>query len=260
MDPLLRIDRRRLQGLGRSITKPGSLLKSQIPIRRGSEWDENQVGFVEMDLVAHCGESTAGEFLCSLNVTDIQSGWTECRAIRNKARIHTFNAFVDIRNSLPFPLLGIDSDDGSEFINGHMKAYCDKENLVFTRSRPYTSNDGCHIEQKNWSVIRRTIGYARFEDPKALLLFNRIYASLSLLNNFFAPCAKLLSKTRHASYISRVHDRPKTPFRRLLDDPCVDAAIKLHLCEVFASLDVFALRSQIRDDVRLLSAFAVSYL
>ena len=259
MDCLLRADRKRLNGFGRSITKPGSLLKSQIPIRRGSEWNENQVGFVEMDLVAHCGDSTAGEFICSLNVTDIKSGWTECRAVQNKARIHTFNAFVDIRNALPFPLLGIDSDIGGEFINNHMKAYCDSENLVFTRSRPNTSNDGCHIEQKNWSVIRQTIGYARFENPEALPIFHRIYLTPSLINNFFLPSAKLLRKTRHASSISRVHDKPKTPFRRLLEDPAVDVSVKNAVQDIFSSLDLFTLREQINRDIRLLSSFAVSY-
>ena len=259
MDRLLRTDRKRRNGLGRSTTKPGSLLKSQIPIRRGSQWNENQVGFIEMDLVAHCGDTTAGEYICSLNVTDVKSGWTECRALRNKARIHTFNAFVDIRRALPFPLLGIDSDNGGEFINHHMKAYCDAENLIFTRSRPYTSNDGCHVEQKNWSVIRQTIGYARFEDPEALPIFNRIYSTLSLLNNFFLPSAKLLHKTRLASSISRVHDKPKTPFRRLLDDPDVDQVLKQELSAIFHSLDVLALRSDIQTNIRLLSAFAVSY-
>lgn len=259
MDRLLRADRKRLNGVGRSITKPGSLLKSQIPIRRGTDWNENQIGFVEMDLVAHCGDSTAGEFICSLNVTDIKSGWTECRAIQNKARVHTFEAFVDIRYALPFPLLGIDSDNGSEFINHHMKTYCDLENLVFTRSRPNTSNDGCHVEQKNWSVIRQTIGYARFEDPKALPVFNRIYTTLSLINNFFLPSAKLLSKTRHASSISRVHDKPKTPFRRLLDDPDLDAASKRSLSQIFISLDLILLRASIQKDIRLLSDFVVPY-
>jgi len=259
MDRLLRADRKQLNSVGRSVTKPGSLLKSQIPIRRGSEWNENQVGFVEMDLVAHCGNTTAGEFICSLNVTDIKSGWTECRAIQNKARVHTFDAFVNIRKVLPFPLLGIDSDNGSEFINHHMKTYCDSENLVFTRSRPNTSNDGCHVEQKNWSVIRQTIGYARFEDPYALPVFNRIYSTLSLINNFFLPSAKLLSKTRHASSISRVHDKPKSPFRRLLDDPDIDAAIKRSLCLTFESLDLLLLRASIQKDIRLLSTFVVPY-
>ena len=259
MDRLLRADRKQLNSVGRSVTKPGSLLKSQIPIRRGSEWNENQVGFVEMDLVAHCGNTTAGEFICSLNVTDIKSGWTECRAIQNKARVHTFDAFVNIRKVLPFPLLGIDSDNGSEFINHHMKTYCDSENLVFTRSRPNTSNDGCHVEQKNWSVIRQTIGYARFEDPYALPVFNRIYSTLSLINNFFLPSAKLLSKTRHASSISRVHGKPQSPFRRLMDDPDLDSAIKRSLCLTFDSLDLLLLRASIQKDIRLLSTFVVPY-
>ena len=175
MDRLLFHDRKKQRPFGIATTKPGSLLKNQIPVRRGTDWDDAVVGFMEIDLVAHCGASAKGEFILTLDGTDIASGWTECRAVINKARTHTLNAMKEIQQHLPFPLRGIDSDNGSEFINYHFFYYCKEHDLCFTRSRPNHSNDSCYVEQKNWSVIRKAIGYGRFEGQVAVDLFNQFY-------------------------------------------------------------------------------------
>ena len=196
MDRLLRNRRQETKPFGLSTTKPGSLLKNQIPVRRGTDWDDSKPGFMEIDLVAHCGSSTAGEYLCTLDCTDVASGWTECRAVINKARTHTLEAMKVIEDKLPFPLLGIDSDNGSEFINHHFYYYCQEKKLVFTRSRANHSNDSCYVEQKNWSVVRRFVGYERFEGPQAVDVLNAFYERLSKFNNFFLPSQKLVKKKR----------------------------------------------------------------
>lgn len=259
IDRLLHHDRKILIGHGRSTTKPGSLLKHQISIRRGNDWDENKVGFLEIDLVAHCGDNTHGEYVSTLDATDIKSGWTECRAVINKAQVHTFNAMKAIRELLPFMLLGIDSDNGSEFINSHFFHYCRQEDLVFTRTRPYTSNDNCHVEQKNWSVVRQTIGYARFEGQTAVAILNAIYDNLRLLNNFFMPSTKLVSKTRDGSKISKIHDKPLTPYRRLLVSGDLSESEKCALNETFRNLDPLLLRQRIDALIRKLETFVVPY-
>ena len=161
IDRRLAGQRARLQLKGRSGTKPGSLLKAQIPVRTWSQWDENQPGFVEVDLVGHEGGNSRGEFCQTLTVTDIATGWTETQAVRNKAGSRVTAALDDIAAALPFPLLGIDSDNGVEFINHHLLTYCTEHEITFTRSRPSHKNDNAHVEQKNWSVVRQTVGYLR---------------------------------------------------------------------------------------------------
>lgn len=259
IDRLLHYDRQATVFRGRSTTKPGSLLKHQIPIRRGTEWDDNKIGFLEIDLVAHCGDSSRGDFVSTLDATDISSGWTECHAVLNKAQIHTFNAMKAIREQLPFPLLGIDSDNGSEFINAHFFRYCQQEDLIFTRGRPNTSNDGCHVEQKNWSVIRQTVGYARLEGSAAVEVLNQIYANLRLINNFFMPSAKLVSKTRDGSKISKVHDKPLTPYRRLLLSNVLSNQQRQALKDTFHQLDPLILRQNIQKLTRQLETIVVPY-
>jgi len=259
IDRLLYHDRKILTGHGRSTTKPGSLLKHQIPIRRGNDWDDNRVGFLEIDLVAHCGDNTHGDYVSTLDATDIKSGWTECRAVINKAQVHTFDAMMNIRERLPFYLLGIDSDNGSEFINAHFFRYCQQEDLVFTRTRPYNSNDNCHVEQKNWSVVRQTIGYARFEGQAAVDILNEIYDNIGRLNNFFMPSSKLVSKTRDGSKISKTHDKPLTPYRRLLASEDLSDGEKYALNETFRNLDPLLLRQRIDDLIRKLKTYVIPY-
>lgn len=179
-----------MQLKGRATTKPGSLLKSKIPVRRGTEWDDASLGFVEVDTVAHCGPSGKGEFCYTPDATDVSSGWTELVAVRNKAETHMLEAMKSIRGRLPFALKGIDSDNGSGFINWHFMRYCEAEDLVFTRSRPYAKNDGCFVEEKNWSVARRVVGYGRYEGQAACDLLNEIYERQRILTNYFMPSAK----------------------------------------------------------------------
>jgi hypothetical protein len=245
IDRILGPDRAKTALKGRSTTKPGTLLKSQIQIRTGTEWNDAVCGFIEIDLVAHCGDSTRGEYCNTLDATDIATGWTETRAVRNKAQVHVFAALKDIRRALPFPLLGIDSDNGSEFINDELFRYCQTEDLTFTRSRAYRKNDGRHVEQKNWSVVRRNAGYARFDTPEELAVLNAIHALVRLHTNFFMPSAKLVSKTRAGSKVPKRSDRPTTPSRRVLGRGAVDAKPKTELVAKFDTLNPADLRRRI---------------
>lgn len=245
IDRLLSVKRKEISPHGRTTTKPGSLLKSQIPIRMGSEWDDNRPGFVEMDLVAHCGDSTRGMYANTLDVTDIATGWSEQAAVVNKAQVHVFAAFQQLRSRFPFPLLGVDSDNGSEFINSEMLRYCIQENLVFTRSRPYKKNDGCHIEQKNWSIVRQIAGYGRFETQTETDLLNRIFGLVRLHNNFFMPSVKLIGKVRDGSHVTRMCDPPLTPFKRVLASESVSQDTKQSLWRLFDGLNPLDLKRRI---------------
>jgi hypothetical protein len=258
MDRLLRFERKSMALKGKATTKPDTLLKSQIPIRRGSEWNENEAGYVEIDCVAHCGSSARGEFVCTLNMTDVKSTWTQMRAMRNKARVHTVGAVNYLRAAFPFEIKGIDSDNGSEFINEHFLAYCKDNDLVFTRGRPYTKNDGCYIEEKNWSVVRRFSAYYRFEGQKAVDVLNMMYDLLALYINYFMPSQKLVLKTRDGAHVSRKHDRGLTPYRRIMADRAISKATKDELTKVFGSLDVFELRKQIAHLQDVLKRLAVN--
>ncbi len=178
-------------------TKPGSLLKSSIPIRTFADWDEKRSGFLEADLVPHCGDSSYGFYLNTLSTVDVASGWSECVGIWRKGQERVGGGVHRVRQRLPFPMLGLDSDNGGEFINHHLYNYCRREGIMFTRSRSYKKNDSCHVEQKNWSVVRRLIGYDRYSSRAALEALNRIYDDLCLYVNFFQPVMKLVAKTRH---------------------------------------------------------------
>lgn len=188
---------RRLGGRRRlSTTKPGSLLKSSIPIRTFADWQEAGPGFLEVDLVAHCGESTQGFYLTTLCAVDVASGWAECIGVWGKGQHRVGAAVHQVRQRLPFPLLGLDSDNGSEFINHRLYTYCHREGITFTRSRSYKKNDSCHVEQKNWSVVRRLVGYDRYKSHAALEALNRAYQVLRLYTNFFQPTMKLEDQAR----------------------------------------------------------------
>ena len=201
---------------GLSTTKPGTLLKDAIPVRTWSEWNETQPGFLELDLVAHCGDTTAGVYLNTLTATDIATGWTECLALAHKTQEAVSQAIHELRRRLPFPLLGIDSDNGSEFINDTLYRYCLAEHITFTRSRPYRKNDQAHVEQKNWSVVRHTVGYDRWETAEELELLGDVYADLRLYVNYFQPVLKLIGKERVDGKTVKRYDQATTPFRRVL--------------------------------------------
>ena len=218
IDRRLKADRARLEPRGRSHTKPGTLQKDSIPVRTWAEWDDAVPGFVEIDLVGHEGGNNQGEFCFTLDITDIATGWTETRSVRNKAQKWVFAAIKDATAAFPFPILGIDSDNGSEFINWELFRWCEQEKLTFTRSRSGNKNDGAHVEQKNWHVVRQTVGYHRYDTPGELELLNRIWALQRLLTNHFGPQQKLLTKTRTGAKVTKTYDAPATPFQRVLAD------------------------------------------
>jgi hypothetical protein len=223
-------------------------------VRTWAEWDEDRPGFTEMDLVAHDGGDASGDFAHTLDFTDIKTGWMECAATRNKAQIHVFAALKQVRARLPFPLLGIDSDNGSEFINDELLRYANQEHLTFTRSRPGRKNDGAHGEQKNWSVVRRYVGDLRYDMPAQVVLLNQIYAVLHLYVNFFLPVVKLQEKVRHGSKVTKKYDVPQTPYQRVLASPEVVPKFKAKLRAQYAQLDVVALHQQLERLVKQLWA------
>jgi hypothetical protein len=246
IDRLLAKERKRYQIKGRSNTKPGTLLKNQIPIRTFSDWNENKPGFVEVDLVGHDGGDGHGDFAQTLDVTDVCSTWTETEAVRNKAQIWVFDALKGIRRRLPFPLLGIDSDGGGEFINDHLFRYCEQEKITFTRSRSYRKNDSCFVEQKNYSIVRRAVGYLRYDTEEELLTLNELYRYLRLYTNFFQPTMKLIEKTRIGSKVTKKYDKPLTPYRRILACPDVSDQDKQKLKTQYSKLNPAHLKREIK--------------
>ena len=241
-DRLLAGDRGRLELKGRSGTKPGSLLKHKIPICTFADWDDAQVGFLQVDLVGHEGGNPRGDFCQSLSATDVATGWTEIRGLRNKAQVWTFEALKDVRAHLPFPLLGINSDTGSEFINNHLWRYCQREKITFTRCRQGRKNDNCYVEQKNYTAVRQTVGYFRYDTDKELDLLRRIYSIWRLYANFFLPQMKLLEKIREGSKVRKRHDRPQTPYARTLASRQVSKTVKGGLKKQYATLNPAKLR------------------
>jgi len=237
---------------GLSTTKPGYLLKKAIPVRTFTPWEDEHPGFLEIDLVAHCGQTTEGPYLNTLTATDLATGWTECLALPNKTQFAVSQAICDLRKSLPFPLLGLDSDNGSEFINDTLYRYCLSDQITFTRSRPYQKNDQAHVEQKNWSVVRHTVGYDRLETREELALLSSIYSDLRLYINFFQPVLKLISKQRVDGKVIFTYDLATTPFRRVLALDSIPVHIKARLTEQYFHLNPVALRSSIDSKVALL--------
>jgi len=245
IDRLLAKERKRHQIKGRGNTKPGTLLKNQIPIRTFSDWNERQPGFVEIDLVGHDGGDSHGDFAQTLDVTDVCTTWTETAAVRNKAQVWVFEALKDIRMRMPFPLMGIDSDGGGEFINDQLFRYCQQEKITFTRSRSYRKNDSCFVEQKNYSVVRRAVGYLRYDTEEEILTLKELYRHLRLYTNFFQPTMKLLEKTRIGSKVTKKYDKPITPYQRVLVSPDVSAADKHTLKKLYATLNPAQLKRHI---------------
>jgi len=242
VDRLLQSERKKYRIKGRSRTKPGAILKQDIPIRTFADWDDARPGFLEIDLVSHEGGNASGDFCFTLTATDVATGWTEVRGIRNKAQKWTVEALDHIATVLPFPVLGVDSDNGSEFINAHLKRYCEKHHITFTRSRPYRKNDGCFVEQKNDIIVRRTAGYLRYDTENELVLLNQMYDSVRLWVNFFHPSVKLISKTRVGSKVKKTYDSPQTPYQRIMVSKQVSATHKEQLSRQFNTSDPIKLQ------------------
>lgn len=245
IDRLLVEERKKQTLRARSKTKPGTLLKHQIPIRTFSEWDEQKPGFVEMDLVGHDGGDVSGDYIQTLDITDVCTGWTETQAVKNRAQVWVFEALKQIRECLPFKLLGIDSDNGGEFINDQLYRYCQKEQITFTRGRPYRKNDSCYVEQKNYSVVRRAVGYLRYETEEQLEVINELYGYLRVYTNYFQPVMKLIEKTRVGSRVRKKYDKSKTPYHRVIESSHVEEEEKKALSKEYAKLNPAELKRQI---------------
>ena len=235
-----------------STTKPGSLLKSSIPIRTFTEWQENRPGFMEIDLVAHCGDSVEGFYLNTLCAVDVASGWTECLPVWGKGQLRVRAAVHRIRQRLPFALLGVDSDNGSEFINQCFYNYCRDEKITFTRSRAYKKNDSCHVEQKNGNVVRRLLGYDRYASKVAYQCLDRLYSTVRLYVNFFQPTMKLRDKTRNGAKVHKVYDTAQTPYQRLLKAGILTEAKQTELAATYHYLNPVRLLKQINENLESL--------
>jgi hypothetical protein len=245
IDRLLKPVRIQYKKRGRATTKPGTLLRKQIPLKT-NQWDESRPGFLEADTVAHCGDTVAGMFAFTLDCVDIATGWTEQRAVWGKGETGVLEQLRHIEHSLPFPLLGFDSDNGSEFLNYHLfRHYTErKKPIQFTRSRAYHKDDNAHVEQKNWTHVRQWLGYDRLDNPLVVPLMNDLFTSQwRLFHNFFLPSVKLLAKERIASKTIRRYDSPKTPYQRVIESPWVTPAIKKELTAQLKTLNPFHLRA-----------------
>ena len=235
--------KRRLYGT----TRPGSLLKHMIPIKT-DHWDVTRPGYLEIDLVSHSGASAAGEFLHTLDGVDIHTGWVERQAVRGKGQHGIVQALATIERQLPFALRGLDSDNGSEFINDHLWVFCQRpvgQTIQFTRSRPYKKDDNAHIEQKNWTHVRKLVGWDRYDTPAALQALNALYADLRIFQNLFQPSMKLQSKERRGSRLLRRYDVPQTPFQRVQACPEADPRWVIALHQALRTTDPFTLSKRI---------------
>lgn len=237
-------------------TKPGTLLKHHIPLKTDC-WNVTTPGFTEVDLVSHSGDCAEGEFIHSLNVADIHTTWVETRAVMGKGEVRVADAMEEIRRALPFALQGIDSDNGSEFINNHLYRYCQGLKIQFTRGRPYKKDDNAHIEQKNWTHVRKLMGYVRYDSEMALEAMNDLYQNeLRLLQNLFQPSVKLVRKVRVGSRVKRVYDAPKTPFQRVCESAQVNQSKVAYFKKLLESLDPFLLSETIEKKLNLIYKMA----
>jgi hypothetical protein len=252
IDRLLRSYRRLGGRRSLSTTRPSSVLKSSIPIRTFADWQENKPGFLEIDLVAHCGESAEGFYLTTLCAVDVASGWSECVPVWGKGQLRVRSAVHRVRQRLPFTLLGVDSDNGSEFINQCFYTYCHQERITFTRSRSYKKNDSCHVEQKNGNVVRRLVGYDRYSSRVAYQCLERLYCNVRLYMNFFQPTMKLWSKTRHGAKVHRVYERAETPYQRLLRSGILSEAKQVEMAAIYNGLNPVLLLKQMNSNLEQL--------
>jgi hypothetical protein len=244
MDRLLASRKRTIRKRQYGRTKPGALLKHQIPLRT-DRWSVTAPGFTEIDLVAHSGDRADGEFAHTLNLTDIHTTWVESAAVLGKSQVRVQEALDQLRQQLPFRLQGIDSDNGSEFINAHLQTYCRRTGLQFTRGRPYKKDDNAHIEQKNWTHVRKLLGYVRYDSPAAVAAINTVFADLRLQQNLFLPSVKLLTKERVGAKVRRRYDAPRTPLDRVRACPEAEPAQVATYVALQQRLDPFELAERI---------------
>lgn len=243
MDRLLSNDRKKLSLRSKARTRPGTLLKHLVPVKTFEEWKDVAPGFLQSDCVGHDGGNGSGEFNQTLDMTDVATTWTETRAVKNKAHVWVLDAIKTLLGQFPFPVKGIHSDSGGEFINAALIRFCEDEALAFTRSRAARKNDNAYVEQKNCSIVRRAVGYGRHEGDQDIL--NSLYRLLRLYTNFFMPTMKCVARTRYGSRTTRHYDRPQTPYQRVLASPCVAPARKANLRAMYATLNVVSLKKEI---------------
>jgi hypothetical protein len=256
MDRRLAPHRRQLRKRLYGRTKPGTLLKHHIPLKT-DRWDVATPGYTEIDLVAHCGSLGDGEFVHSLNLTDIYTTWVETAAVLGKSQVVVQAALEELRQALPFRLRGIDSDNGSEFINQHLYDYCQAQEIQFTRGRPYKKDDNAHIEQKNWTHVRKLLGYVRYDSPAAQAAIHALYRhELRLFQNLFLPSVKLLAKERVGARVRRRYDAPRTPLERVLACPEITPQVAAELQRQRDRLDPFALAAAIDTKLERIYALA----
>jgi len=256
MDRILKPVRIKYRGKGRTTTKPGTLLRNQIPIKT-NQWDETHPGFVESDTVAHCGTKIEGMYALTVDLVDIATTWTEQRAVWGKGETGVLKQIDDIEQSLPFDLLGFDADNGSEFLNHHLYRHFvnRKKPIQFTRSRAYKKDDNAHVEQKNWTHVRQWLGYTRFDNPKVVPLMNDLYKTeWRLYQNFFLPSVKLIEKKRIASKVIKRYDKPKTPYQRVLESKYVSDSKKDIVKEQFKGINPFKLKKAIIKKIESIHA------
>ena len=247
IERLVSSERKKVFGRGRTTTKPGTLLKNQIPIHVFTRWDDRQPGFGEIDLVAHCGITVKGDFAYTLDFIDLDTNWDECIAFLGRGQNNTQKALAVIRERLPFALAGIDSDNGEEFINWHLYRWCQKEKITFTRCREYRKNDQAHVEEKNWSVVRRYTGYQRFETQEQVDLLNKLYEILRFYFNFFQATLKLERKERVHGKVKRIYPKAKTPYQRVMEHNGIQEENKNKLREQYKTLNPAKLLRTIQE-------------
>ena len=245
IDRMLKASKKRYELKGRSTTKPGTLLRSTIPVRTFADWDEKYPGFFETDLVALCCDSIRGDYVNALNLTDVATGWIGLEAIMGKAQSRVHPAVDNVRKRLPFPMLGLDPDNGTEFINWLLKRYCDEHKINFTRIRPYRKNDNCFVEQKNYTVVRRFLGYARYDTEQQLQIIKEILKLVEVYVNFFQPVMRLKTKQRIGTHVKKTYDTAKTPYQRLAFSDVLKEEQKKMLQNLYNNLNPLDLKRKI---------------
>lgn len=253
IDRITRSWRQGKRGQGLSLTKPGTHLKNAIPLKTFSEWENSRPGFIQVDLVAHCGDRVEGFYLNTLSAVDVATGWFEPIAVWGKGQAPVGAAIHQLRQRLPMPMLGLGSDNGTEFINRGLYEYCGRQRITFTRTRAYKKNDNCHIEQKNWSVIRRQVGYQRYSSKAAYEALEDLYTVLRLYLNFFQPVLKLISKSRQGARVHKVYDEAQTPYSRLIKSGVLTVDQQRDLANIYNALNPVVLMEQITQGQRHLA-------
>jgi hypothetical protein len=254
IDRLLKEERARRRLKGIAHTRPSTALKNSIPVVVSSELRTEEPGHYQIDLVGHDGGNPNGHFAFTLTAVELYSGWVEPRSMLNKAHRWSKQAIESVKSSSPIAVKSLHSDNDSSFLNEPLQSWCAQHSIPYRRARPYHSNDTCYVEQKNYNIVRQTVGYARYETEEEVALMGKLYEKLRLLINYFYPSMKLLEKKRVNGRIRKRYDRPKTPAARLLESAVVPAAAKRRLRQQLRTLDPLVLRKQISDmQTRLLT-------